>query len=377
MAQEPKTAAEGSTEGLDAGSYEVVRQRLVGHVTELTTRAEKLNEARKAIFGSSAFELVQTSRVRTENAAHARDMVSVGGNLLFAFNVTLGLKSVPSVGDVFALYQLDAAGGDGLEPLSLEGTFLSTPAFVNDFTTTFKYARNPRILKLRRTDKRLLIVVQIGDKLSDVTVFRFGIDGKGKVSYIDARGEEDNVDPPSFAFKWTRTGRDQQVTGPHPHVNVLDTVFVECVGGDLTVKIENNTKDGRGIFREPVADANQTLDDAEISYAEAVASWYDNVYLPAVEAVRVSGLMADFPGRTDADLYLWTMLHLADLQDQYSDAVDPSMAASDLARQQASGPVDRVVRAVKGFVAGDGDVPPIVEDLLGKYEARENDAGEG
>ncbi len=117
--------------------------------------------------------------------------------------------------------------------------------------------------------------------------------------------------------------------------------------------------------------------DAEISYAEAVASWYDNVYLPAVEAVRVSGLMADFPGRTDADLYLWTMLHLADLQDQYSDAVDPSMAASDLARQQASGPVDRVVRAVKGFVAGDGDVPPIVEDLLGKYEARENDAGKG
>ena len=62
--------------GLDAGSYEVVRQRLVVHVDELTRRAELLNAARKEVFGSSAFELVQTSRVRTENAAQARDTVS-------------------------------------------------------------------------------------------------------------------------------------------------------------------------------------------------------------------------------------------------------------------------------------------------------------
>ncbi|MBL8718283.1 MAG: DNA repair ATPase [Myxococcales bacterium] len=272
MAQAPETKGEDAgTGGLDAGSYEVVRQRLLGHVTELTTRAEKVNAARKAIFGSSAFELAQTSRVRTENAAHPRDMVSVGGFLLFAFNVTLGLKSVPAVGDVFALYRLDADGGEGLEPIALEGTFLATPAFVNDFTTAFKYAKGPRILKLRRTDKRLLIIAQIGDKLTDVTVFRFGIDGKNKVTYIDARGEEDNVDPPSFAFKWTRTGREQQVMGAHPHVNILDQVFVETVGGDLTVKIENNTKDGRGIWREPVADPNQTLDDGEISWAKVGA----------------------------------------------------------------------------------------------------------
>ncbi len=272
MAQAPETKGEDAgTGGLDAGSYEVVRQRLLGHVTELTTAPSKLNAARKAIFGSSAFELAQTSRVRTENAAHPRDMVSVGGFLLFAFNVTLGLKSVPAVGDVFALYRLDADGGEGLEPIALEGTFLATPAFVNDFTTAFKYAKGPRILKLRRTDKRLLIIAQIGDKLTDVTVFRFGIDGKGKVTYIDARGEEDNVTPPSFAFKWTRTGREQQVMGAHPHVNILDQVFVETVGGDLTVKIENNTKDGRGIWREPVADPNQTLDDGEISWAKVGA----------------------------------------------------------------------------------------------------------
>ena len=48
---------------------------------------------------------------------------------------------------------------------------------------------------------------------------------------------------------------------------MLDTVFVETVGGDLTVKVENNTETGLGIYSEPVEDANQSLDDAEIAYA--------------------------------------------------------------------------------------------------------------
>ncbi|MBK6462509.1 MAG: DNA repair ATPase [Myxococcales bacterium] len=266
-------AGEPGTGELDAGSYEVVRQRLVGHVEELSARAERLNAARKALFGSSELELQQSTRVRTENAAQPRDMVSVGDMLLFAFNVVLGMKSQPSVADVFSLYKLDrgsegADAGEGLEPVPLEGTFLADPAFVSDFSNAFRYAKEARVLKLTKTDKRLCVVLQIGERLSDVRVLRFGIDGRGRVTYIDARGEEDVVPPPSFAFAWTRTGREHQVMGAHPHVNVLDEVFVETVGGDLTIKVENNTKDGRGVWREPVTDPNQTLDDAEISYAK-------------------------------------------------------------------------------------------------------------
>jgi len=44
-------------------------------------------------------------------------------------------------------------------------------------------------------------------------------------------------------------------------------VFVETVGGDLTVKVEDNTEDGQGIYREPVSDPHQSLDDGEIHYA--------------------------------------------------------------------------------------------------------------
>ncbi len=47
----------------------------------------------------------------------------------------------------------------------------------------------------------------------------------------------------------------------------------------------------------------------EISYPEAVASWYDRVYLPTVEAIRKTGALRDFPNRTEADLYLWITEH--------------------------------------------------------------------
>ena len=55
--------------------------------------------------------------------------------------------------------------------------------------------------------------------------------------------------------------------GLHPHISIEDRVFVETVGGDLTIKIENNTASGEGIYSEPVDNPDQTLDDAEIYYA--------------------------------------------------------------------------------------------------------------
>src|SRR5690606_15734069 len=55
--------------------------------------------------------------------------------------------------------------------------------------------------------------------------------------------------------------------GRHPHVSIEDRLFVETVGGDLTIKVENNTDSGLGIYREDVDNKDQTLDDAEYFYA--------------------------------------------------------------------------------------------------------------
>ena len=43
----------------------------------------------------------------------------------------------------------------------------------------------------------------------------------------------------------------------------------------------------------------------ETPYEEAVISWYDNVYLPLVKIIQKQGILKEFPGRTEADLFMW------------------------------------------------------------------------
>jgi hypothetical protein len=40
---------------------------------------------------------------------------------------------------------------------------------------------------------------------------------------------------------------------------------------------------------------------------EAVAGWYDTVYMPIVQVIRQQSALKRFPGRTEADLYRWIM----------------------------------------------------------------------
>jgi hypothetical protein len=47
----------------------------------------------------------------------------------------------------------------------------------------------------------------------------------------------------------------------------------------------------------------------DITEEEAVTHWYDDVYLPIVEVIRGSKVLSEFPGRTEADLYVWVLDH--------------------------------------------------------------------
>ena len=58
----------------------------------------------------------------------------------------------------------------------------------------------------------------------------------------------------------------------------------------------------------------------EISYAETVIDWYDNIYLPIALAIKEKGLLIDFPNRTDADLYLWIADHRVALEEELKES---------------------------------------------------------
>ncbi|ABU59091.1 MULTISPECIES: hypothetical protein [Roseiflexus] len=67
----------------------------------------------------------------------------------------------------------------------------------------------------------------------------------------------------------------------------------------------------------------------EIARAEAVADWYDTVYLPMVRAIRQHRALDYFPGRTEADLYRWIAAHRWALLEQTGRDPGPECATHD------------------------------------------------
>jgi hypothetical protein len=290
MDQHPTSEATEQTDIVDSavatgGAYEIIRKRLDEQGKQLDQLTRQLNDARLNEFGSTEMKVAKRIRVRTENNCVPRDIVQVGDLLLLGFNVFIGLKKETAVSDVFALFHVQSEDTGDIVPVPMAGSFLADPAFVNDFEELYKYYKHTRLIQLSVSQGKLLAGFQIGERLTDIRVFRWSLNADGSVGqYIDNRGERDIQLPPSHDFEWIACTREDSVNGHHPHFNILDQVFVETVGGDLTVKIENNTEDGLGIYREPVDDQTQSLDDAEILYA-AVGSLILLKILPYREEV--------------------------------------------------------------------------------------------
>jgi len=127
----------------------------------------------------------------------------------------------------------------------------------------------------------------------------------------------------------------------------------------------------------------------EVPWEEGVVSWYDEVYMPIVRIIRERNILADFPGRTEADLYLWIMDHLYYLRERYGQEMGAEEAAADFAEQFSERPVRKVLRGVKraaeGIAAVGSDeglitpVPPGLEAMVeeGGEEEADGQAEQG
>jgi len=71
----------------------------------------------------------------------------------------------------------------------------------------------------------------------------------------------------------------------------------------------------------------------DIPIEEAVNSWMENVYCPVIRAIRQLGILRDFPGRTETDLYLWLTKHQVELAGALGWNIDVNQTAKDLARR--------------------------------------------
>ncbi|MEW6302399.1 MAG: DNA repair ATPase [Verrucomicrobiota bacterium] len=257
----PKPAQEPQVQ-LEGGTYEVIRKRLDASGAELRARLAQLNAARQEVFGSIPTALVATEHITTNNNCVPRDMVSVGqGRFLFGYNVFIGLKTETQLADVFAVYEHKDHTFTQL-PLDL----ISDETFLNDFRQLYKYYKNTFFAKLMVIGPHLFMKFRVGQSVDDFKTFKW-LMKDGELLYQGNRSDHELKYPPQHEFEWIRTHRELHRHGLHPHISIADRVFVETIQGDLTIKVEDNTKSGEGIYSEPVEHKDQTLDDAEIFYA--------------------------------------------------------------------------------------------------------------
>jgi hypothetical protein len=93
----------------------------------------------------------------------------------------------------------------------------------------------------------------------------------------------------------------------------------------------------------------------DVSWEQAVTDWYDYVYMPIVTIVRERGVMSEFSGRTEADLYLWVTDHHWWLNQQeirhHTYDVGFEEAAQDLVRKKSPRLSRKLARALKAWMS--------------------------
>ncbi len=251
-----------SAETLEAGTYEIIRKRLLTQKDNLTLRLNELNEARKEIFTSTDFKLIANQRITTENNCEARGILALGNLCIFGYNVHFGLCSDIQLSDVFSIYKFE---NNQFIPQPLD--LINDSNFVNDYKNLYKYYRDSIFSKFRRTENYLYMVFQTSKNIEDVKAFKWLIKGN-QLIYQDDRSIHEVVKAPQYEFEWTKTTLEDRRLGAFPHISILDKVFIEATGGSITFKIEDNAQTGKGIYQEKVENKDQQLDDAEYYYAD-------------------------------------------------------------------------------------------------------------
>lgn len=99
----------------------------------------------------------------------------------------------------------------------------------------------------------------------------------------------------------------------------------------------------------------------EILWEEAVTDWYDEVYMPLIRVIREQNILESFPGRTEADLYLWIIEYLWYLREELQE-ISLDEAAQQFTNTYSTTPINklfRIIRNIGRVYPEDEPVPPV------------------
>jgi hypothetical protein len=170
----------------------------------------------------------------------------------------------------------------------------------------------------------------------------FVVDGHHRVSVAREQGQE-------YLEAEVRECKVKVPVGPNLRPEDLEILgakveFLQRTGLDRLrpeARIELTVPDGYSRMLEHIAVHRyfMGLDQRrDISEDGAVAHWYDTVYLPIITVIRERGVLEEFPGRTEGDLYLWVLDHQQFLHDHGKDLSPPEAAAAEYVQRMEDSP---------------------------------------
>ncbi len=217
-----------------------------------------------------------------------------------------------------------------------------------DFDRAFLPAHNRIADRWQRVDRAFY--EDVG--LPPVVLYKVGeayfvVDGHHRVSVAREQGQE-------YIEAEVRECRVKVPLGPDLCLEDLEILeekvgFLERTGLDRLrpeARIDLTVPDGFTRMLEHIAVHRYFMgldEKRDILEEEAVVHWYDTVYLPVVTVIRERGILKEFSGRTEADLYLWVLDRQHFLSDQGRQLSPPEAAAEEyVQRVDQSSPLSQL-----------------------------------
>ncbi len=141
----------------------------------------------------------------------------------------------------------------------------------------------------------------------------FVVDGHHRVSVAREQGQiyiEAEVRECSTRVNITADVKPEDLEILEDKVHFLERTALDSLKPEANIKL--TVPDGFDRMLEHIAVHRYFMGidlQRDISEEEAIADWYDDVYMPVVNVIRETDILKEFPNKTEGDLYLWVLDH--------------------------------------------------------------------